>query len=82
MQYSGKAMSQDFMKSARFHEICQISCEIRQILKDQQLPGMVRPMFFWLNKLCWLEPKNDEASVAWYLVSLGVFPTELQQFLF
>ena len=43
-------MSQDFMKSAGFHEIRQISCEIRRISKDQQLPGMVRPMFvllFW-----------------------------------
>ena len=33
MECSGKAMSQDFMKSAGFHET-----------KDQ-LPGMVRPMF-------------------------------------
>ena len=33
MKCSGKVMSQDFMKSARFHET-----------KDQ-LPGMVRPMF-------------------------------------
>ena len=63
MQCSGKAMSQDFMKSSGFHEICRIS-------KDQQLPGMVRPMIFMLlfggrvtinifesawkgNRLCW-----------------------------
>ena len=50
MQCSGKAMSQDFMKSTRFHEICQISCEIRRISKDQQLPGMVRPMLGFLFK--------------------------------
>ena len=46
MQCSGKAMSQDFTKSTTFHKICWISCEICRILKDQQLPGMVRPMFF------------------------------------
>ena len=45
MQYSGKAMSQDFMKFAGFHEICRISCEICWMLKDQKLPGMVRHMF-------------------------------------
>ena len=39
----------DFVKSAGFHEIRQISCEICQISKDQQLPGMVRPMIFDCN---------------------------------
>ena len=35
-------MSQDFTKSAGFHEI-------RRISKDQ-LPGMVRPMFYILSE--------------------------------
>ena len=41
------------MKSGRFHEIRQISCgfhEIRRISKDQ-LPGMVRPMFWYCPQL-------------------------------
>ena len=55
-------MSQDFMKSTGFHEIRRISCEIRRISKDQQLPGMVRPMFNSFVKrdsqLSW-SPEND-----------------------
>ena len=42
MECSGKAVS-------GFHEIRRISCEIRRISKDQQLPGMVRPMFNFLS---------------------------------
>ena len=40
----GRLMSCFHMKSAGFHEIRRISCEIRRISKNQ-LPGMVRPMF-------------------------------------
>ena len=35
----------DFTKSTKFREICRISCEIRRISKDQQLPGIEKPMF-------------------------------------
>ena len=48
MECCGKAMSCFHMKSTGFHKICRISCEIRRISKDQQLPGMVRPMFILL----------------------------------
>ena len=40
MECSGKAMSHDFVKSARFH----VEYHVKSATKDQ-LPGMVRPMF-------------------------------------
>ena len=54
------------LKSARFYEICQISCEICRILKDQ-LPGMVMPMFGPLKE----RPILDHHAKAHILKSSG-----------
>ena len=75
----------NFTKSARFHEI---SCEIRRISKDQ-LPGMVRPMFYVLMEHTWLniERRTNHSGhlhVGWYTGNCFYSYTEvkLREFFF